>query len=127
VLPGEPTRVWRYSGQLLKGPADTLEILSGSYLGPVIRLRRGRKVRVRFVNQLEEDSEVTNRAGTYWYHPHPHMRTARRSIRVSRVCSWYGTTRRMRWRCRRAAPNSSACCRTVSLILATSWSTTAAA
>jgi hypothetical protein len=19
--------------------------------------------------------EVTNRAGTYWYHPHPHMRT----------------------------------------------------
>jgi FtsP/CotA-like multicopper oxidase with cupredoxin domain len=106
VLPGEPTRVWRYSGRLLKGPADTLEILSNSYLGPVIRLRRGQKVRVRFVNQLEEDSivhwhgldvperadghprlaighskeyvyefEVTNRAGTYWYHPHPHMRT----------------------------------------------------
>lgn len=106
VLPGEPTRVWRYSGQLLKGPADTLEILSGSYLGPVIRLRRGQKVRIRFVNQLGEDSivhwhgldvperadghprlaignsqeymyefEVTNRAGTYWYHPHPHMRT----------------------------------------------------
>jgi FtsP/CotA-like multicopper oxidase with cupredoxin domain len=106
VLPGEPTRVWRYSGQLLKGPADTLETISGSYLGPVIRLRRDQKVRVRFVNQLEEDSivhwhgldvperadghprlaighgkeyvyefEVTNRAGTYWYHPHPHMRT----------------------------------------------------
>ena len=32
VLPGEPTRVWRYSGQLLKGPADTLEILPDSYL-----------------------------------------------------------------------------------------------
>jgi FtsP/CotA-like multicopper oxidase with cupredoxin domain len=106
VLPGEPTRVWRYSGQLLKGPADTLEILPDSYLGPVIRLRRGQKVRVHFANHLEEDSivhwhgldvpekadghprlaighgqeylyefEVTNRAGTYWYHPHPHMRT----------------------------------------------------
>jgi FtsP/CotA-like multicopper oxidase with cupredoxin domain len=106
VLPGAPTRVWRFSGRLLKGPADTLQTLHGSYLGPVIRLRRGQKVRVRFANKLAEDSivhwhgldvpesadghprlavghgreyvyefEVTNRAGTYWYHPHPHMRT----------------------------------------------------
>ena len=106
VLPGDLTRVWRFTGRLLKGPADTLQTLAGSYLGPVIRLRRGQKVRVRFVNQLAEDSivhwhgldvperadghprlavghgreyvyefEVTNRAGTYWYHPHPHMRT----------------------------------------------------
>jgi len=106
VLPGAPTRVWRFSGRLLKGPADTLQTLPGSYLGPVIRLRRGQRVRVRFENQLGEDSivhwhgldvpesadghprlavghgreyvyefEVTNRAGTYWYHPHPHMRT----------------------------------------------------
>ena len=106
VLPGEPTRLWRFTGRLLAGPADTLKELPGSYLGPVIRLRRGQRVRVRFVNQLAEDSiihwhgldvpenadghprlavghgrehvyefEVTNRAGTYWYHPHPHMRT----------------------------------------------------
>jgi FtsP/CotA-like multicopper oxidase with cupredoxin domain len=106
VLPGGPTRVWRFTGHLLKGPADTLQTLPGSYLGPVIRLRRGQQVRVRFANQLAEDSvvhwhgmdvpestdghprlaigprheyvyefEVTNRAGTYWYHPHPHMRT----------------------------------------------------
>ena len=106
VLSGEPTRVWRFSGRLLKGPAATLQTLPGSYLGPVIRLRRGQKVRVRFANQLAEPSivhwhgldvperadghprlavgqgreyvyevEVTNRAGTYWYHPHPHMRT----------------------------------------------------
>jgi FtsP/CotA-like multicopper oxidase with cupredoxin domain len=98
--------VSRFTGRLLKGPADTLQALPGSYLGPVIRLRRGQKVRVRFGNQLAEDSivhwhgidvpesadghprlaigrgheyvsefEVTNRAGTYWYHPHPHMRT----------------------------------------------------
>ena len=106
VLPGAPTRVWRFTGRLLKGPADTLQTLPGSYLGPVIRLRRGQHVRVRFANNLGEDSivhwhgldvpesadghprlaighgheyvyefEVTNRAGTYWYHPHPHMRT----------------------------------------------------
>jgi FtsP/CotA-like multicopper oxidase with cupredoxin domain len=106
LLPGAPTRVWRFTGRLLKGPADTLQTLPGSYLGPVIRLRRGQQVRVRFANELAEDSivhwhgldvpdaadghprrvighggeyvyhfEVTNRAGTYWYHPHPHMRT----------------------------------------------------
>jgi len=106
VLPGPPTRVSRFNASLLKGPSETLQILPGSYLGPVIRLRRNQKVRIRFVNQLSEDSivhwhgldvperadghpnlvieqgheyvyefEVTNRAGTYWYHPHPHMRT----------------------------------------------------
>jgi FtsP/CotA-like multicopper oxidase with cupredoxin domain len=106
VLPGAPTRVWRFAGRLLKGPADTLQALSDSYLGPVIRLRRHQKVRIRFANQVSEESivhwhgldvpeiadghpnlviahgheyvydfEVTNRAGTYWYHPHPHMRT----------------------------------------------------
>ncbi len=106
LLPGATTRVWRFTGRLIKGPADTLQTLPGSYLGPVIRLRRGQQVRIHFVNQLAEDSivhwhgldvpekadghprlaighgeeyvydfEVTNRAGTHWYHPHPHMRT----------------------------------------------------
>jgi FtsP/CotA-like multicopper oxidase with cupredoxin domain len=106
LLPGAPTRVWSFTGQLLKGPPDTLQDIPGSYLGPVIRLRRGQHVRVRFINNLSEDTivhwhgldvpanadghprlavgpgreyvydfAVTNRAGTYWYHPHPHMRT----------------------------------------------------
>ena len=106
LLPGAPTNVWRFSGRVLKGPADALQILPGSYLGPVIRVRRGQRLRVRFTNQLGEattvhwhgmdvpeaadghprraigpageyvyEFEVTNRAGTYWYHPHPHMRT----------------------------------------------------
>jgi FtsP/CotA-like multicopper oxidase with cupredoxin domain len=98
--------VWRFAARLIKGAADTLRALPGSYLGPVIRLRRGQSVRVRFSNQLAEDSivhwhgldvpqeadghprlavssgaeyvyefTVVNRAGTYWYHPHPHMQT----------------------------------------------------
>jgi len=106
VLSGNRTRVWRFSGSVLKGPADSLQPVSGSFLGPTIRLRSRQKVRIRFTNQLPEpsivhwhgldvperadghprlaiatgqeyvyDFEVTNRAGTYWYHPHPHMRT----------------------------------------------------
>ena len=107
LLPGVPTRVWRFTGAVSRGPASTLQTLDDSYLGPVIRLRRGQRVRVRFANRLGEpsivhwhgldvpeaadghprfavnhgaeyvyDFTVTNRAGTYWYHPHPHMRTA---------------------------------------------------
>ncbi|MEO8680308.1 MAG: multicopper oxidase domain-containing protein [Vicinamibacterales bacterium] len=107
VLSGNRTRVWRFSGSVVKGPADSLQPVSGSYLGPTIRLRSRQKVRIRFTNRLPEPSivhwhgldvpesadghprlamgpgkeyvyefEVTNRAGTYWYHPHPHMRTA---------------------------------------------------
>ncbi|MCF7764394.1 MAG: multicopper oxidase domain-containing protein [Verrucomicrobia bacterium] len=107
LLPGKPTRVWCFTARLVRGPADTLQPITDSTLGPVIRLRRGQRVRIRFHNELGEpsivhwhgldvpesadghprlavghgqsytyDFEVTNRAGTYWYHPHPHMRTA---------------------------------------------------
>lgn len=107
ILGGTSTRVWRFSGRIVRGPSDTLSHAAGSYLGPTIRLRRGQRVRVRLINQLSEpsivhwhgldvpqeadghprlavaaggeyvyDFTVTNRAGTYWYHPHPHMRTA---------------------------------------------------
>ena len=105
--PGAPTGGWRFSGTVTRGSASALQALNGSYFGPVIRVRRGQRVRVRFLNRLGEpsivhwhgldvperadghprfavnhdaeyvyDFEVTNRAGTYWYHPHPHMRTA---------------------------------------------------
>lgn len=106
ILPGASTEVWRFTGVLHAGPADTLQSIPGSYLGPTIRLRKGQKVRIRFRNDLPEESivhwhgldvpeladghprfaigpgeeyvyefEVVNRAGTYWYHPHPHHRT----------------------------------------------------
>jgi FtsP/CotA-like multicopper oxidase with cupredoxin domain len=104
---GAPTRVWRFAAKILRGPASTVQTIDGSYLGPILRLQRGQRVRVRFSNQIGEpsivhwhgldvperadghprlavghgseyvyDFDVTNRAGTYWYHPHPHMRTA---------------------------------------------------
>ena len=106
VLPGRPTRVWRFTGRVVKGSPETLQAIPDSWLGPIIRLERGQRVRIRFRNQLDEpsivhwhgldvpeladghprlavnggreyvyDFEVTNRAGTYWYHPHPHQRT----------------------------------------------------
>jgi len=112
ILPGRATHVWRYSGRVLKGPAETLQAVPDSYLGPVIRLRKGQKVRIRFFNALPEPTsvhwhgldvpaemdghprlaidaekeyvyefEVINRAGTYWYHPHPHERTGLQAYR----------------------------------------------
>ncbi len=106
ILPGAPTRVWRYTASVVRGPAGTVVPVADSYLGPTLRLRTGQRVRVRFRNHLPEpsiihwhgldvperadghprlavesggeyvyDFQVTNRAGTYWYHPHPHMRT----------------------------------------------------
>jgi len=106
ILPGAPTEVWRFTGRVLKGPANSLQAIPNSYLGPTIRLARGQNVRIRFSNRLPDpsivhwhgldvpesadghprlaissgadyvyDFQVTNRAGTYWYHPHPHMQT----------------------------------------------------
>ncbi len=110
LLPGAPTAVWRFTGKVLRGAADALSFLKSADDGPsfvpVIRTRRGQKVRIFFTNRLPEPSivhwhglhivqrmdghpmhaigtgkryvyefVVDNRAGTYWFHPHPHERT----------------------------------------------------
>ncbi len=108
ILPGAKTVTWSYQGELLKGDASTLVNLPDSYLGPILRLRKGRKVRIHLQNELPEETiihwhglvvppqadghpsdavasgksyvyefEVKNRAGTYWFHPHPHGTTAK--------------------------------------------------
>ncbi|MEO6362514.1 MAG: multicopper oxidase domain-containing protein [Caldimonas sp.] len=105
---GAPTRVWRYRGKLLRGDAGALDESLGSYLGPIIRVRRGQRVRIDLINGLPEstivhwhglhvpdtmdghprfavasgarfvyDFTVDNRAGSYWFHPHPHGRTGK--------------------------------------------------
>lgn len=58
ILPGNPTNVWRYSGALTEGHAYQCQPIAGSYLGPIIRTARGRRVRVRFQNNLPEESIV---------------------------------------------------------------------
>ncbi|MCC7184339.1 MAG: multicopper oxidase domain-containing protein [Rhodocyclaceae bacterium] len=106
VLPGRPTEVWRYAGRVISGPSDTVQPIAASFAGPILKLRTGQKVRIRFRNRLTQPSivhwhglvvpeqmdghpryaiapgdeylyefEVRNRAGTYWFHPHPHGRT----------------------------------------------------
>ncbi len=106
ILPGAPTRLWRFDGRVLRGDPGALRLLEGSRHIPVIRARRGQRIRVHFTNRLPEASIVhwhglhivqrmdghpmyavgtgktyvyeftlDNRAGTYWFHPHPHGRT----------------------------------------------------
>jgi len=103
ILPGKATRAWTYRGQVTKGDPAALQTLPGSYLGPIVRVRKGQRVRIVFTNDLPEQSivhwhglhvpddmdghprhavgpgqtyvyefQVLDRAGTYWFHPHPH-------------------------------------------------------
>ena len=103
ILPGAVSEVWRYTARLIKGPEDTLTHSDNSYVGPLIRLRRGQRVRIHIENHLPENTTVhwhglhvppevdgqprfpiqpgatktvsfvvDDRAGLYWYHPHPH-------------------------------------------------------
>lgn len=105
ILPGNPTRVWRFKGDVLNGPADSL-VVTDSYPGPIIKAHKGDLFRAQFVNQIEDESiihwhglhvpekqdghpryvinkgevfdyefRIMNRAGTYWFHPHPHGKT----------------------------------------------------
>jgi len=106
ILPGRPTSIWRYRGEILSRDASTLQDLPGSYLGLIIRVNQGQRVRVHLHNRLDQPTivhwhglivppdmdghpraiikpggeyvyefEVRNRAGTYWFHPHPHTLT----------------------------------------------------
>ena len=53
ILSGANTRVLKYHGKLLKGPQHSLKTLPG-YLGPILNLEQGQKVRILFYNQLPE-------------------------------------------------------------------------
>ena len=134
LMAGVPTRVWTYQGEVLRGDPANLQTIQDparrspirsansqslqapprlspppyTYLGPIIRARRGQRIRINFTNHLPEatvmhwhglhvapetdahpsllvapgqtyvyEFEVSNRAGTYWFHPHPDGRTAR--------------------------------------------------
>jgi len=61
VLSGVKTRVYHYEGQLLSGSGVTVESIPGSYLGPILRVKSGTKLRIFFHNKLIENSIV---------HPH---------------------------------------------------------
>jgi FtsP/CotA-like multicopper oxidase with cupredoxin domain len=102
LFKGQPTQVWSYQGKVLTGDPKSLQTLPDSYLGPIIRARKGQQVRVHFTNNMPDESiihwhglrvpddmdghpryaigagetydyefPIVNRAGMYWYHPHP--------------------------------------------------------
>ncbi len=106
IFPDAATRVWQFQAEVLSGPSDAVQPLPDTYLGPILRLRKGQRVRIYFTNEIPDKSivhwhgmhvpwemdghpsyvigkgktyvyelDVLNRAGTYWYHPHPHGRT----------------------------------------------------
>ena len=58
LLPGKVTGVMQYFAKLRHGPKETITEIPGSYLGPIIRLQKGQKVRIHFYNQLNEPSIV---------------------------------------------------------------------
>lgn len=54
LLSGQATSVLRYTAKLVQGPEQTLSSIPHSYLGPIIRLQKGQKVRIRLHNGLSE-------------------------------------------------------------------------
>lgn len=58
LLPGEKTNVYQYESRLLKGDKGSLEKLPDTYLGPIIHVKPGQKIRVRFKNQLPDESVI---------------------------------------------------------------------
>ena len=64
ILPGQQTQVQQYAAKLLKGPENTIKDITGSYLGPLINLQKGQKVRVNLHNKLDEPTV------THWHGLH---------------------------------------------------------
>ena len=64
ILPGAKTNVMQYSANLVKGPKGTVTEIPGSFLGPLIRLQKGQRVRIRLHNHLAEPTI------THWHGLH---------------------------------------------------------
>jgi bilirubin oxidase len=61
VWSGAKTKVLRYSAEVLRGRRDAVRPVvqsSASYLGPVLDLRRGERVRIHFLNRTGEPSII---------------------------------------------------------------------
>lgn len=58
ILPGKETEAWRFVGELVSGNKQALETVPDSYLGPILRVEQGQNVRIRFENELAEESIV---------------------------------------------------------------------
>ncbi len=57
IMSGANTSVFKYYGKLLQGPKESLKVMPG-YLGPILNLIQGQKVRIWFYNQIPEPSII---------------------------------------------------------------------
>ena len=57
LLSGLPTKSLCYDAQILKGASPVISNFSG-YMGPLLRLKQGQKVRIRFQNDIPEKSII---------------------------------------------------------------------
>lgn len=64
ILPGAPTRVWKYEAKVVKGDPGVVVPLPDNYLGPILRFKTGQKVRIRLHNRLPQDHI------THWHGVH---------------------------------------------------------
>lgn len=119
LIAGHPTTFWQY-GAAAASPGDGVASKSvestptqGPVIGPLIDVREGDTVEIRFVNRLSQPSTIhwhglpvppdqdgnpsdpvapgasrvyrftlpPGSAGTYWYHPHPHMMSSEQVFR----------------------------------------------
>lgn len=58
ILPGAPTETWSYHGEVLQGDATAVQNIPDSYLGPILRVRRGQRVRIHMHNELDEETII---------------------------------------------------------------------
>lgn len=111
LLPGAATHVWRFQGRVLKGESDRFQMLPPGLLplirvhrGQNVRIHFFNDLHensiihwhgLHIVQKMDGhpmhaiapgrrfvyEFTVNNRAGTYWFHPHPHGRTGEQVYR----------------------------------------------
>lgn len=105
IFPGSPTRLWQYQAKLLKGSQSAVSTLPGGQIPVIkiknqqrirvffknelpeqtivhwhgLHIQQKMDGHPMYVidqgQQFVYEFQVNNRAGTYWFHPHPHRRT----------------------------------------------------
>lgn len=58
IRPGRNSQVWRYRSRLLHGERGILEEAEAPFLCPIIRVRRGQRVRIDLVDGLPESTVI---------------------------------------------------------------------
>lgn len=94
IWPGPTTRVWRYDGRVVAGDPSALSFVANGY-APILRVRRGQKIRINFINELSEPTII------HWHgltvpaaldgHPRDAIGTGRRYVYEFEVRNRAGT------------------------------------